>query len=85
MCIEKENGDMFWTNAVNLEMSNVEIPFEVSKKGQHARPRWRKSSGHIISNVEIDFTWKARWVKDGHRTPNPITSSYACAVSKEGV
>ena len=83
--IDKEIGNMFWTNAVNLEMSNVGIAFEVLKKGQQAPPGWRKSSGHIIFDVKMDFTWKARWVKDGHRTPNPITSSYACAVSKEGV
>ena len=33
----------------------------------------------------MDFTRKARWVKDGHRTPDPITSSYAGVVSRESV
>ena len=83
--IDKENGNMFWTNAVNLEMSNVGISFEVLKKGQQAPPGWRKSSGHIIFDAKMDFTRKARWVKDGHRTHDPITSSYAGVVSRESV
>ena len=33
----------------------------------------------------MDFTRKARWVKDGHRTPDLITSSYAGVVSRESV
>ena len=33
----------------------------------------------------MDFTRKARWVKDGHRTPDPTTSNYAGVVSRERV
>ena len=31
----------------------------------------------------MDFTRKGRLVKDGHRTPDPETSSYAVVVSHE--
>ena len=33
----------------------------------------------------MDFTRKARWVKDGHRTPTPLESNYAGVVSRESV
>ncbi len=33
----------------------------------------------------MDFTRKARWVSDGHRTPDPTTSAYAGVVSQESV
>ena len=33
----------------------------------------------------MDFTMKARWVLDGHKTPNPIGSTYAVVVSIESV
>ena len=33
----------------------------------------------------MDFTRKARWVLDGHKTPNPIGSTYAGVVSRESV
>ena len=70
-----------WTDATNLEMFNVGIAFDIQRAGQKAPPGWRKASGHIIFDVKMDFTCKARWVKDGHRTPDPITSSYAGVVS----
>ena len=33
----------------------------------------------------MDFTRKARWVLDGHKTANPIGSTYAGVVSRESV
>ena len=33
----------------------------------------------------MDFTRKARWVKDGHRTPEPEFSTFAGVVSRESV
>eukprot|EP00957_Ditylum_brightwellii_P054090 4096995-Ditylum_brightwellii.AAC.1 len=33
----------------------------------------------------MDFTRKARWVLDGHKTVNPIGSTYAGVVSRESV
>ena len=31
-------------------------------------------------DVKMDFTRKSRWVKDGHRTPDPTTSIYSGVV-----
>ena len=33
----------------------------------------------------MDFTWKARYVLDGHRTPDPDGSTYAGVVSRESI
>eukprot|EP00957_Ditylum_brightwellii_P110452 8423817-Ditylum_brightwellii.AAC.1 len=33
----------------------------------------------------MDFTRKARWVLDGHKTVNPIGSTYAGVVSRDSV
>ena len=33
----------------------------------------------------MDFTRKARWVKDGHRSHDPATLAYAGVVSRESV
>ena len=33
----------------------------------------------------MDFTQKARWFKDGHRTPDPKYSNYAGIVSRYSV
>ena len=33
----------------------------------------------------MDFTRKARWVLDGHKTPDPVGSKYAGFVSRDSV
>ena len=66
-------------------MANVGIAFEVLEEGEHAPVAWRKVSGHLVFDVKMDFTRKARWVLDGHKTPKPTGSTYAGVVSREGV
>ncbi len=48
-------------------------------------PGWKKVTGHLVWDLKMDFTRKARWVLDGHKTPNPIGSTYAGVVSRESV
>ena len=83
--IDKQNGNTLWQDAIRKEMSNVGVAFQVLSDGQQAPPGWRKSSGHLIFDVKMDFTRKARWVKDGHKTPSPENSAYAGVVSRESI
>jgi hypothetical protein len=50
-----------------------------------APPGWHKASGHLVFDVKMDFTRKARWVKDGHKTPDLATSSFAGVVSRDSI
>jgi hypothetical protein len=36
-------------------------------------------------DLKMDFTRKARWVLDGHKTPNPVGFRYAGALSRDSV
>jgi hypothetical protein len=83
--IDAKNGNTFWMDAIRKEMGNVGVAFEILPEGKKAPPGWIKASGHLIFDVKMDFTRKARWVKDGHKTPDPTTSSYAGVVSRESV
>ena len=67
------------------KMRNLNIAFEYLEPGEKAPPGWFKASGHIIFDVKMDFTWKAWWVKDGHKTPDSTTSSFAGVVSCESI
>ena len=66
-------------------MTNVGIEFQLLEQGEQAPPGWTKASRHIIFDIKMDFTRKARWVKDGHKTPDPTTSAYDIVVSRESV
>ena len=66
-------------------MYNVRVAFEILDEGAHAPHGWKQVARHLVWDVKIDFTRKARWVLDGHKTLNPIGSTYACVVSRESV
>ena len=67
-------------------MGNVCVAFEILLvQNAKAPPGWFKASGHIVFDVKMDFTRKARWVKDGHKTPDSKTSSFAGVVSRDSI
>ena len=83
--IDTRNGNRLWQEAIDKEMKQVLVAFEILEDKQEPPIGWSKSSGHIVFDVKMDFTRKARWVKDGHRTPEPELSTFAGVVSRESV
>jgi hypothetical protein len=66
-------------------MSNVCVAFEILGLNERAPPGWHKASGRNIFDVKMDFTPKAHWVKDGHKTHDSTTPSFAGVVSRESI
>ena len=85
MEVDKKNGNTMWRDALALETFNVGATIEILEEGQSAPLGWKRASGHLIWDVKMDFTRKARWVLDGHKTPNPIGSTFAGMVSRDSV
>jgi hypothetical protein len=83
--LDEKNKDTFWRDAINKEMENLKVAFDILPEGKHVPPGFTKASGHIIFDVRMTLERKARWVKDGHRTPEPGWSTYAGVVSRESV
>ena len=85
MEIDQRNRNTMWRDALALEMFNVRVAFEILEEDQPAPVGWKKASAHLVWDVKMDFTRKARWVLDGHKTPDPIGSTFAGVVSRESV
>ena len=83
--IDESNGNRLWQDAIEKEMKNVAVAFEILELGSPIPIGWTRSSGHLVFDVKMDFTRKARWVKDGHRTAEPEISTFAGVVSRESV
>lgn len=83
--LDAANGNTLWQDALALEMSSIGAAIRILPFGQKPPPGYIKASGHIIWDVKMDLRRKARWVKDGHLTPEPETSNYAGVVSRESV
>jgi hypothetical protein len=83
--IDKKSGNTLWRDALAKEMTEIGIAFEVLDEGISAPKGWHKVTGHLVWDVKMDFTRKARWVLDGHKTADPTGSTYAGVVSRESV
>ena len=85
MELDRTNNNTMWRDTLMKEMYNVSVAFKVLDEGQKAPAGWHKVTGHHIWDVKMDFTRKARWVLDGHKTPDPIGSMFVGVVSRESM
>jgi len=67
--LDRQNGDTLCMDSLAKEMGNLMVAFKILEPGQKAPPGWYKATVHIIFDVKMEFPRKARWVKDGHKTP----------------
>ena len=67
--IDSRNKNTFWRDAIAMEMSSIGVAFDILENGQVAPVGFKRTSSHIIFDVKMDFTCKARWVLDRHRHP----------------
>ena len=85
LAIDKANGNDFWWKAILKEMSNVMIAFDIIEADARMPAGYELASVHMVFDVKMDGTRKARLVKDGHKTSDPDGSRYAGVVSRESV
>ena len=83
--LDQKEGNDFWMKALAKEMFNIGVAFEILEQGWKAPHGWHLVTGHLVCDVKMDFTRKARWVLDGHNTPDPDRSTFAGVVSRESV
>jgi Reverse transcriptase (RNA-dependent DNA polymerase) len=92
--IDRVTGTDFWRKAINKEMSRVKIAWRVHEEHTPEQVRSGKVSEfigfqeitcHIIFDVKMDFTRKARFVAGGHTTEAPTSLTYSSVVSRDSV
>eukprot|EP00957_Ditylum_brightwellii_P203529 15335063-Ditylum_brightwellii.AAC.3 len=57
-------------------MTNIGIISKILENDMKTPGGWTKVTGHIIFDVKMDFTRKARWVLHGHKTPDIVGPMY---------
>ena len=79
--IDTANGNHLRRNTINKEMGDLKIAFDILSDTSTPPPGYRKASGHIVFDVCMVLERNARWAKDGHKTPEPLNSTFTCVVS----
>jgi hypothetical protein len=81
--LDKENGNNLWHEAIQKELKNVKIAFKFLEEGDKAPVGYKQIPCHIIFDVKMDFTRKARFVAGGHKTDPPALITYSSVVSRD--
>jgi hypothetical protein len=58
--LDKQNGNTLWRDALNREMNNLTVAFDILEDKRSLPPWYTKSSGHNISDVRMTLERKAR-------------------------
>ncbi|GFH49007.1 hypothetical protein CTEN210_05483 [Chaetoceros tenuissimus] len=92
--LDTDSKTTFWTDAINKEMENVRVAFEVLagvtpeeiRTGKE-RPGYKGIPCHMIFDIKMNgkFTHKARLVAGGHVTDPPSAITYSSVVSHDSV
>jgi hypothetical protein len=83
--IDKETGTDFWAKAIEKEMKHVMPAFEILPAGAMDPVASQWIPCHMIFEVKMDFTRKARFVAGGHWTEPPANITYSSVVARDSV
>lgn len=85
--LDKENEDTQWQKAHKLEMSNVQITFQMYNENPKDLEGYQEVKCHMIFDVKLgeNFRRKARYIAGGHLTETPAAVTYSTVVSADSV
>ena len=58
--LDEKNDNTFWIDAIKKEMHDVGVAFEILDSDVVLPVGFRKVTGHLVFDVKMDFTRKAR-------------------------
>jgi hypothetical protein len=90
--IDKETGTDFWAKAIAKELRKVKVAWEARDELNLDQVRkgnqligFTEINCHMIFDVKMDFSRKARFVAGGHMTDTPSSITYSSVVSRDSV
>jgi hypothetical protein len=93
--IDRETNTTFWTDAIKKEMEKIGVAFEFIENWTPEQVRQGIAKGdfvgfqeidcHMVFDVKMDLTRKARFVAGGHTTETPASLTYSSVVSRDSV
>jgi len=83
--LDEENGNTFWWDAIDQEMKDVMVAFDIKPEGSKPPPGYKHIPVHMVFDVKMDFQCKCRLVTGGHMTDPPETLTFSSIVSRESV
>jgi hypothetical protein len=83
--IAKQTKTTFWHDAIHKEMKNNRLAFKVLEEEERVPVGYKWIKCHMIFDIKMDFTRKARYVAGGHMTDPPSSITYSSVVSRDSM
>jgi hypothetical protein len=84
--LDEESGATFWQDMIKKELgTNIMTALHILEKWKCAPVGSKLIPCHIVFDVKMDFTRKARYVAGRHVTDPPMSQTYASVVSRDSV
>jgi len=84
--MDAKNWNTLWGDAIKKELSNAMVAFQLVEDGDTIPVGSKLIPYHIIFDVKIDLTRKARFVVGGHRNPSVKPhASYSSVASRDSI
>ena len=83
--LDTHNGNTLWQDAIIKEMKNSRVAFKLLERGEKPPVGHKEITCHIIFDLKLDMTRKARYVAGGHLTDVPSSMTYSSVVSRDTV
>jgi len=64
--IDQETKTTFWYDAIQKEMANIRTAFKFLDENERVPPGHKWIKCHLIFDVKMDLTRKARYIAAGH-------------------
>lgn len=88
--LDEQTGTDFWARAIDKEYQKVKVAWEAREditvediRGGRALLGYSQIQCHMVFDVRMDFSRKARFVAGGHLAPDPETGTYSSVVSRD--
>lgn len=86
LALDKENCNTLWHDAIQKELKNVLVAFKLLEEGEQLPIGSKQIPYHIIFDVKLDLTRKARLVAGGHKNKDvPKYTTFSTVASRDSV
>ena len=83
--LDKEGGKNLWQTVIEKEWKNSRMKFKLLERGEPPPVGVKEITCHLIFDLKLDMTQKARYVPGGHLTEVLTHMTYSSVVGRETV
>ena len=82
-CLDHKNRNTLWYDAIEKEIKNFHIAFELLDKDDKPLPGQKKIMCHMNFKIKMDLRRKARYIAGSYLTDPPTSMTYSSVISRE--